>query len=482
MSREDYEVIMGLEVHSELSTKTKIFCSCPTTFGASPNTQTCPICMAMPGTLPVLNEKVVEYAVKAGLATNCEISRNSKNDRKNYFYPDLPKAYQISQFDKPLCEHGYVEIEDNEGNKKKIRLTRIHIEEDAGKLNHDEFGGGSLVDLNRAGVPLIEIVSEPDLRTTEEVEQYLKKLKSILEYIEVSDCKMQEGSFRADVNVSVRKKGDTKLGTRTEMKNMNSFRSITRAIEYEVDRQIDILEEGRKVEQETLRWDDVSGKTFSMRDKEDAQDYRYFPDPDLVAIKLSEEYINQIKENLPELPESRKERYLDQYKLSQKDARIITSSKYLSNLFEEAIAECNNPKAANNWIISDISRILNEKEIEPSQIPFTGKQLGELIVLIEKGVISSSIGKKVLEELFKEPKSPEQIVKEKGWVQISDEGEIKKVVQKILENNPQSVADYKAGKDKALGFLVGQAMKETKGKANPKILNELFLEELKKEA
>ena len=293
---------------------------------------------------------------------------------------------------------------------------------------------------------------------------------------------MQEGSFRADVNVSVRKKGDTKLGTRTEMKNMNSFRSITRAIEYEVDRQIDILEEGRKVEQETLRWDDVSGKTFSMRDKEDAQDYRYFPDPDLVAIKLSEEYINQIKENLPELPESRKERYLDQYKLSQKDARIITSSKYLSNLFEEAIAECNNPKAANNWIISDISRILNEKEIEPSQIPFTGKQLGELIVLIEKGVISSSIGKKVLEELFKEPKSPEQIVKEKGWVQISDEGEIKKVVQKILENNPQSVADYKAGKEKALGFLVGQAMKETKGKANPKILNELFLEELKKEA
>ena len=482
MSREDYEVIMGLEVHSELSTKTKIFCSCPTTFGASPNTQTCPICMAMPGTLPVLNEKVVEYAVKAGLATNCEISRNSKNDRKNYFYPDLPKAYQISQFDKPLCEHGYVEIEDNEGNKKKIRLTRIHIEEDAGKLNHDEFGGGSLVDLNRAGVPLIEIVSEPDLRTTEEVEQYLKKLKSILEYIEVSDCKMQEGSFRADVNVSVRKKGDTKLGTRTEMKNMNSFRSITRAIEYEVDRQIDILEEGRKVEQETLRWDDVSGKTFSMRDKEDAQDYRYFPDPDLVAIKLSEEYINQIKENLPELPESRKERYLDQYKLSQKDARIITSSKYLSNLFEEAIAECNNPKAANNWIISDISRILNEKEIEPSQIPFTGKQLGELIVLIEKGVISSSIGKKVLEELFKEPKSPEQIVKEKGWVQISDEGEIKKVVQKILENNPQSVADYKAGKEKALGFLVGQAMKETKGQANPKILNELFLEELKKEA
>ena len=309
MSRSDYEVVMGLEVHAELSTKTKIFCSCPTTFGAEPNTQVCPICMGMPGTLPVLNEKVVEYAVKAGLATNCEIARKSKNDRKNYFYPDLPKAYQISQYDEPLCEHGFIEIEVN-GEKKKIRLTRIHIEEDAGKLNHDEFGGGSLVDLNRAGVPLIEIVSEPDLRSTDEVEAYLKKLKSILEYIEVSDCKMQEGSFRADVNVSVRKKGDTKLGIRTEMKNMNSFRSITRAIEYEVDRQIDVLEDGGKVEQETLRWDEVSGKTFSMRDKEDAQDYRYFPDPDLVAINLSDEYIENIKNSLPELPESRKERYL----------------------------------------------------------------------------------------------------------------------------------------------------------------------------
>ena len=335
MSREDYEVVMGLEVHAELSTKTKIFCSCPTDFGAEPNSQTCPICMAMPGTLPVLNEKVVEYAVKAGLATNCEISRNSKNDRKNYFYPDLPKSYQISQFDKPLCEHGYVEIEIN-GEKKKIRLTRIHIEEDAGKLNHDEFGGGSLVDLNRAGVPLIEIVSEPDLRSPEEVEQYLRKLKSILEYIEVSDCKMQEGSLRADVNVSVRKKGDTELGTRTEMKNMNSFRSIVRAIEYEVDRQIDVIEEGGKIEQETLRWDDVSGKTFPMRDKEDAQDYRYFPDPDLVSIKLSEEYIENIKNSLPELPESRKERYLEEYQLSEKDAKLITSSKYLSDLFEKA--------------------------------------------------------------------------------------------------------------------------------------------------
>ena len=478
MSRESYETVIGLEVHAELSTKTKIFCSCPTEFGGAPNTHTCPICMAMPGTLPVLNEKVVEYAVKAGLATNCEISRNSKNDRKNYFYPDLPKSYQISQFDKPLCEHGYIEIEDEEGNKKKIRLLRIHIEEDAGKLNHDDFSGESLVDLNRAGVPLIEMVSEPDLRSAYEVEQYLRKLKSILEYIEVSDCKMQEGSLRADVNVSVRKKGATEFGTRTEMKNMNSFRSITRAIEYEVDRQIDLIEDGGKVEQETLRWDDVSGKTFSMRDKEDAQDYRYFPDPDLVAIKLSDEYIENIKNNLPELPESRKQRYLEQYNLSEKDANIITGSKYLSNLFEGAIKVCNNPKAVNNWIISDISRILNETEMEPIEIPFDAEQLGKLITLIDKGTISSSIAKKVLEELFENPKDTEEIVKEKGWIQISDEGAIKEVVLKVLENNPQSVADYKAGKEKALGFLVGQAMKETKGKANPQMLNKMFKENM----
>ena len=480
MSRSDYEVVIGLEVHAELSTKTKIFCSCPTEFGAAPNTHTCPICMAMPGTLPVLNEKVVEYAVKAGLATNCEISRNSKNDRKNYFYPDLPKAYQISQYDKPLCEHGYIEIEDEKGNKKKIRLLRIHIEEDAGKLNHDDFGGGSLVDLNRAGVPLIEMVSEPDLRSAYEVEQYLRKLKSILEYIEVSDCKMQEGSLRADVNVSVRKFGDTKFGTRTEMKNMNSFRSITRAIEYEVDRQIDVIEDGGIIEQETLRWDDVSGKTFSMRDKEDAQDYRYFPDPDLVAIKLSEEYIENVKKELPELPESRKKRYLEEYKLSEKDAKLITSSKYLSDLFEESIKICNNAKAVNNWIISDISRILNEKQMEPQELPFTANELGKLVILIDKGTISSSIGKKVLEELFESPRDPEIIIKEKGWIQISDEGAIKTVVLKVLEANPQSIEDYKGGKDKALGFLVGQAMKETKGKANPQLLNKMFLEELRK--
>ena len=480
MSRSDYEIVMGLEVHAELSTKTKIFCSCPTEFGGEPNTHCCPICMAMPGTLPVLNEKVVEYAVKAGLATNCEISRDSKNDRKNYFYPDLPKAYQISQFDKPLCEHGYVEIEDDEGNKKKIRLTRIHIEEDAGKLNHNEFGQGSLVDLNRAGVPLIEIVSEPDLRSSKEAEQYLRKIKSILEYIEVSDCKMQEGSLRADVNVSVRKKGTTEFGTRTEMKNMNSFRSIVRAIEYEAARQIDLIEEGGNVEQTTLRWDDVSGKTFQMRDKEDAEDYRYFPDPDLVAIRLSEEYIENVKNSLPELPESRRARYVGEFGLSEKDANLLTASKYLSDLFEGAQSKCGNAKAVANWILSDISRIINEKEMEPDQIPFGSTELAKVVELIEKGTISSAIAKKVITELFENPRDPEVIIKENGWIQISDEGAIKEVVLKIISENPQSVADYKGGKDKAIGFLVGQAMKETKGKANPGMLNKMFVEELNK--
>ena len=480
MPREDYEVVIGLEVHSELSTKTKIFCSCPTEFGGNPNTHTCPVCMAMPGSLPVLNEKVVEYAVKAGLATNCEISRDSKNDRKNYFYPDLPKSYQISQFDKPLCENGYVEIE-TENGLKKIRLERIHIEEDAGKLNHDPYGRGSLVDLNRAGVPLIEIVSRPDLRSAEEVESYMRKLKSILEYIEVSDCKMQEGSLRADVNVSIRPKGSEKFGTRTEMKNMNSFRSITRAIEYEIDRQVDIVDNGGKIDQETLRWDDVSGKTFPMRDKEDAQDYRYFPDPDLVAIRLSDEYINNIKNNLPELPESRKERYLNEYGLTQKDANLLTASKHLSDMFEKASEICGNRKAVCNWLLSDVSRILNEKELEPDEIPFSSENLAEMISLIDKGTISTAIAKKVLEEMFvKGENKPSKIIEEKGWIQISDEGAIKEVVLKIIEANPGSVADYKAGKQKAIGFLVGQAMKETKGKANPQMLNKMFAEEMSK--
>ena len=480
MAKEDYEMIIGLEVHCELSTKTKIFCSCPTDFGGEPNTHCCPVCMALPGSLPVLNEKVVEYAVKAGLATNCEITKISKNDRKNYFYPDLPKSYQISQFDLPLCHDGSVEVELEDGESKTIRIERIHIEEDAGKLNHDEYGRGSFVDLNRAGVPLIEVVSKPDMRSATEAENYMRKLKSIFEYIEVSDCKMEQGSLRADVNVSVRKKGTEKLGTRTEMKNMSSFRSIVRAINYEANRQIEVLEEGGEIHQETLRRDDISGKTFPMRDKEDAQDYRYFPDPDLAPIVLSDDYIENIKKGLPELPESRKKRYLNDYELSTKAANIVTSSKYYSNMFEEAIKVCDNPKSVSNWIMSDIARILNEREEEPEQIEFTGEELGELVKLIDDGKISSAIAKKVLEEMFENPKSPNKIVEEKGWIQISDEGAIKDVVTKILDNNPQSIADFKAGKDKALGFLVGQAMKETKGKANPQLLNKMFKEEIDK--
>ena len=479
MAIEDYEEIIGLEVHAELSTKTKIFCSCPTEFGADVNTHICPICTAMPGALPVLNEKVVEYAVKAGLATNCTISQDSKNDRKNYFYPDLPKSYQISQFDKPLCNNGYIEIEDDFGNPKKIRILRIHIEEDAGNLNHDDFTGETLVDLNRSGVPLIEIVSEPDIRSSGEADRYLKKLKSILQYIDVSDCKMQEGSFRADVNVSVHKKGEP-FGNRCEMKGMSSFKSIQRAIEYEKQRQIAEVEKGNVIEQDTLRWDDVAGRTFQMRTKENAQDYRYFPEPDLVAIKLSDEYINKIKEELPELPESRKARYMKELGLSEKDANFLTSSKALSDIFEKAGEICKNYKGVCNWLNSDISRILNEKEMEPEEIPFTAEELAEMVEIIDNGEISTKIGKQVIEELFENPRSPKKIVEEKGWIQISDEGAIKQVVLKVLESNPQSITDYKAGKDRALGFLVGQAMKETKGKANPQMLNKMFLEELKK--
>ena len=479
MPRDDYEIVIGLEVHCELSTKTKIFCSCSTEFGGDPNTHCCPVCMAMPGALPVLNEKVVEYAVRAGLATNCSIEKNSKNDRKNYFYPDTPKAYQISQFDKPLCYDGYVNIATDDG-EKTIRIERIHIEDDAGKLNHDEYGRGSFVDLNRAGVPLIEVVSKPDLRSAQEAENYIRKLKSIFEYIEVSDCKMQEGSLRADVNVSVRKKGAKEFGTRTEMKNMSSFRSIVRAIDYEADRQIEELEAGNTITQETLRWDDVSGRTFPMRDKENADDYRYFPEPDLVAIKLSEDYIENIRKSLPELPESRRKRYIEEFELTEKAANFITGSKYYSNLFEGATELCNNPKTVGNMIMSDIARILNEREEEPEDLKFGAKELAELVSLVDKGTISSAIAKKVLEELFVEVRMPSKIIEEKGWVQISDEGAIKEVVMKVLEANPQSIADYKAGKDRALGFLVGQAMKETKGKANPQMLNKMFLDELNK--
>ena len=475
----EYEVVIGLEVHAELSTKTKIYCGCSTEFGSAPNTHCCPVCTGMPGALPVLNEKVVEYAVRAGLATNCEIARESKQDRKNYFYPDLPKAYQISQFDKPLCEHGHVDV-GVDGKKKDIGITRIHIEEDAGKLVHDNYTGGTLVDLNRAGVPLIEIVSEPDMRSAEEAVAYVERLKGILEYIGVSDCKMQEGSLRADVNLSLRPVGSEKFGTRTETKNLNSFRAIARSIEFEIQRQKEVLESGGVVHQETRRWDDEAGEGYAMRTKEEAHDYRYFPEPDLMPIRLTEEYIKNIQDTLPELPESRKARYIEELGLPEYDAGIITSSKHLSDFFEAATKECGNAKAVSNWIMTDIIRVVREKGIEYNELPFTPKQFAKLITLIDKGIISGSIAKKVFEEMVETGKDAEKIVEEKGLVQISDEGAIKEVVDKIIAANPQSVEDYKNGKDRALGFLVGQCMKEMKGKGNPQILNKLILEYLTK--
>ena len=473
----EYEVVIGLEVHAELSTKTKIYCGCSTEFGGDPNTHCCSVCTGMPGALPVLNEKVVEYAVRAGLATNCEIARESKQDRKNYYYPDTPRAYQISQYDLPLCAHGHVEIA--VGNtEKEVGITRIHIEDDAGKLVHDGYTGGTLVDFNRAGVPLIEIVSEPDMRSAEEAVAYVEKLKGILEYIGVSDCKMQEGSLRADVNLSLRPVGSEKFGTRTETKNLNSFRAIARAIEFEIARQKEILDAGGIVYQETRRWDDETGEGYATRNKEEAHDYRYFPEPDLMPIRLSEEYIQDIKNSLPELPESRKNRYVNEIGLPEYDADIITSSKYLSDFFEAATDICKNAKAVSNWIMTDIIRIAKEKGIEYNELPFSAENLSRLIMLIDKGIISSAIAKKVFNEMAESGENPEIIVKEKGLIQISDEGAIKEVVDKIIAANPQSVADYKAGKDRALGFLVGQCMKEMKGKGNPQILNKLILEYL----
>lgn len=475
----EYEVVIGLEVHTELSTKTKIYCGCSTEFGSAPNTHCCPVCTGMPGALPVLNEKVVEYAIRAGLATNCEIARESKQDRKNYFYPDTPRAYQISQFDLPLCAHGHVDVV-VDGKEKTIGITRIHIEDDAGKLVHDNYTGGTLVDLNRAGVPLIEIVSEPDMRSAEEAVAYVERLKGILEYIGVSDCKMQEGSLRADVNLSLRPVGQEKFGTRTETKNLNSFRAIARSIEFEIQRQKEILESGGKVYQETRRWDDEAGEGYAMRTKEEANDYRYFPEPDLMPIRLSDEYIKNIKDTLPELPESRKKRYIEELGLPEYDAGIITSSKSLSDFFESATKACGNAKAVSNWIMTDIIRVAREKGIEYNELPFTPEQFAKLITLIDKGTISGSIAKKVFEEMIGTGKEPEKIVEEKGLVQISDEGAIKEVVDKIIAANPQSVEDYKNGKDRALGFLVGQCMKEMKGKGNPQILNKLILEYLTK--
>ncbi len=475
----DYEVIIGLEVHAELSTNTKMYCNCSTEFGADPNTHCCPICTGMPGVLPVLNKKVVEYATKAGLATNCEISRFSKQDRKNYFYPDLPKAYQTSQYDLPLCIGGHLDINVN-GEQKRIGITRIHIEEDAGKLIHDAYTGDTLVDMNRCAVPLIEIVSEPDIRSADEAVAYMQTLKSILEYLDVCDCKMQEGSLRCDVNLSVRPRGQKEFGTRTETKNLNSFKAIHNSIEFEIKRQIEEVENGGKIYQETRRWDDAKGIGYAMRTKEDAHDYRYFPEPDLAPIVLSEEYIQNLKDNLPEMPHIKKERYMKDFDLPEYDADILTSSIKTAKFFEEANDICNNPKAVSNWIMGDFTRMLNEKEIEIDESKVTAQNLAELISLIDKGTISSKIAKQVFEDMFETGENAKDIVEKKGLVQMSDEGAIKEIVQKVVDANPQSIADYKAGKDRAIGFLVGQIMKETKGKANPQIVNKLLLEIINK--
>lgn len=472
-----YETVIGLEVHVELHTNSKIFCGCSTAFGAPANTHTCPICLGHPGVLPVLNRQAVDYAMKAAMALNCEISRDTKFDRKNYFYPDSPKAYQISQYDKPVGLNGWIEIEVN-GETKRIGITRLHLEEDAGKLTHVDGGFASLVDFNRVGTPLVEIVSEPDIRTPEEARAYLEKLKAIMQYCEVSDVKMEEGSLRCDANVSIRPWGQEKFGDRAELKNMNSFRGVQRGLEYEEIRQAEILDSGGKVPQETRRWDDTQGKTFAMRSKEEAHDYRYFPDPDLVSLKIDEAWVERIRASIPELPDARKIRYAAEYGLTSYDAGVLTSSKKLADFFEESLKYTQDAKAVANWIMGDLMGYLNANNKEIEDVQITGQGLGEMIGLMEKGTISSKIAKTVFKEMVETGKAPATIVEEQGLVQISDEGAIKAVVDQIVDNNPQSVADFKAGKDKAVGFLVGQVMKETKGKANPGLVNKLILDRL----
>lgn len=473
-----YETVIGLEVHVELHTDTKIFCGCSTAFGAPPNTQTCPICLGHPGTLPVLNKRAVEFAMKAAMALNCEIGDISKFDRKHYFYPDNPKAYQISQLDYPIGQNGWIDIE-VDGQTKRIGINRLQLEEDAGKLTHVDGGYASLVDFDRVGTPLVEIVSEPDIRSAEEARAYLEKLRAIMLYCGVSDVKMEEGSLRCDVNISLRPRGQEEFGVRAELKNMNSFRSVQRGIEYEQARQSRLLDSGEQVVQETRRWDEAKEQTISMRSKEEAEDYRYLPDPDLVVLHIDEAWKEAVRATIPELPDSRKARYTTEYGLPSYDAEVITASKELADFFEESLNYTKDAKAVSNWIMGDLLGHLNMNQLEFNDVRITGKGLGEMIGLIEKGTISSKIAKTVFKEMLETGKDPETIVEEKGLVQISDEGAIKSVVEQVISNNPQSVADYKAGKEKAIGFLVGQVMRETKGKANPGLVNKLIVEQLK---
>lgn len=468
-----YETVIGLEVHVELATKTKIFCGCSTEFGGAPNTHTCPVCTGMPGSLPVLNKQVVEYAMAIGLALNCEITRLCKFDRKNYFYPDNPQNYQISQLYLPIARNGCIEIESGSG-KKKVRIHEMHMEEDAGKLIHDEWDDTSLVDYNRSGVPLVEIVSEPDMRSADEVISYLEKLRMIIQYLGASDCKLQEGSMRADVNLSVRETGADKLGTRTEMKNLNSFKAIARAIEGERTRQIELLEAGKQVVQETRRWDDNKEHSYAMRSKEDAQDYRYFPEPDLVPIVISDEWIAGIKSRQPELRSEKLERYKKEFDIPQYDAEIITESKKMADIFEAAAAVCGKPKKVSNWLMVETLRLLKENNMEPEDIRFTPENLAKLVNLTEAGTINSSVAKEVFGKIFEENIDPEVYVEKNGLKTVNDEGALKAVIEKVIEANPKSVEDYKNGKEKAIGFLVGQTMKAMKGKADPGLIHELL--------
>lgn len=470
-----YETVIGLEVHVELATKTKIFCSCSTEFGGAPNTHTCPVCTGMPGSLPVLNKQVVEYALAVGLAANCQINQNCKFDRKNYFYPDNPQNYQISQLYLPICHDGYVEI-DTAAGKKKIGIHEIHMEEDAGKLIHDEWEDCSLVDFNRSGVPLIEIVSEPDMRSADEVIAYLEKLRLIIQYLGASDCKLQEGSMRADVNLSVREAGAAQFGTRTEMKNLNSFKAIARAIEGERKRQIELIEDGKAVVQETRRWDDNKESSHAMRSKEDAKDYRYFPDPDLPPISISDEWIQSIKEKQPELRTEKMARYQEEYSLSEYDADIITGSKHMADIFEQVTAICQKPKEAANWLMVEGMRLLKEHEMEMENMTFSAENLAKLIVLVDNGTINRTVAKEVFEQIFLNNIDPERYVEEKGLKVVSDEGALKSAIEAILAANPQSVEDYRNGKEKAMGFLVGQTMRSMKGKADPGAVNRILKE------
>ncbi len=475
-----YETVIGLEVHVELATKTKIFCACSTAFGGAPNTHTCPVCTGMPGSLPVLNKQVVEYALAVGLATNCQIHQYCKFDRKNYFYPDNPQNYQISQLYLPICHDGGVEIE-TAGGKKIIGIHEIHMEEDAGKLVHDEWEDCSLVDYNRSGVPLIEIVSEPDMRSAEEVIAYLEKLRQIIQYLGASDCKLQEGSMRADVNLSVREVGAEKFGTRTEMKNLNSFKAIAHAIEGERERQIELIEAGRKVIQETRRWDDNKESSFTMRSKEDAQDYRYFPDPDLTPVVISDEWIAEVKARQPELRSEKLERYKKEFDIPDYDAQIITNSKHMADLFEAATAICKKPKKVSNWLMGETLRLLKENNMDPEDLSFAPENLAKLVDLADDGTVNSSVAKEVFEQIFKENVDPEVYIEEHGLKTVNDEGALKATIEQIVSENPQSVADYEGGKKKAIGFLVGQTMKAMKGKADPASVNKILKEILDQE-